>query len=80
LLPDKHVAYNRSGEAEMVTTLDQLKTIVAAAGSGGDTYGDIYITLDAKNVKDWQDVVNVVNGLRKTARSNGGNVRYKIRD
>ncbi|MCP3013512.1 hypothetical protein NGM33_09210 [Nocardiopsis dassonvillei] len=81
MLPDRHVAHNRSGEAEMVATLSQLEAIVAAQQNAGDTFsGDIYVTIDAKNVKDFQDVVKVVKGVKQAGRANGGNVRFQVRD
>ncbi|MFE6448447.1 hypothetical protein [Nocardiopsis dassonvillei] len=80
LLPDKGVAHNRSGEAEMVATLDQLRSIVAAQQNAGDTinfYGDL--TIDCKDLDDMRGVVKMVKGLRQSARANGGGVRFESR-
>jgi hypothetical protein len=50
-------------------TLDMLRK--GAGGSGVTIYGDV--VLDAKNVREWQDVVDMLRDLDQTARAGKGN-------
>src|SRR5690606_9935282 len=75
LLPDKGVAVNRSGEAEVVQTLTQLQTMARRAGNEQIViHGEGTFTVDAKSIKDNQDVINVVKGIKTTSRANRGRV------
>lgn len=76
ILPDKAGAVNTSGQAEVVHTLDQLKAVVAAA-RGGTTINIHSLTLDAKNVRDFQAAVDTLENLERTARQHGAKVQVR---
>lgn len=80
LLPDGAMSHNRSGEAEVIQTLDHLKAIVSAMEKGGDTYNIGTIEINPDSIAQFQKVVDLFKNLRQTTRANGGNVRYVIRD
>ncbi|WP_433242505.1 hypothetical protein [Actinomadura nitritigenes] len=76
LLPDDGIAVNRSGQAEVVHTLDQLRAIVEAAKGQQITYvfeaGSI--VLDASSISSIQDLITMIENMRKTARQYGAKV------
>src|SRR5690606_20041292 len=73
LLPDRGIAYNRSGQAEVVQTLDQLQTIVKAAKSDGlHIHADVNLQVDARKLKDLDDLIRLLEGIKKTSRANRG--------
>lgn len=80
LLPDGHFSHNRSGEAEVIQTLDHLKAIVSAMEKGGDTYNINTVQINPETISQIRQVCDLFKSIRKTARANGGNVRYEIRD
>ncbi|GAA4082727.1 hypothetical protein [Actinomadura miaoliensis] len=73
VLPDGAIAVNRSGTAEVVQTLDQLRAIVEAAKGQHTTIvlQEGAIVLDASKIKSIQDLLTMIEGLRVTARQYG---------
>lgn len=80
MLPDNAMAHNRAGEAEVVQTLEQIKAMAALIQGKGDTYHIGTIEIHPDSIEQFQKVCDLFKGLKKTARANGGNVRYQIRD
>lgn len=80
LLPDGHFSHNRSGEAEVIQTLDHLKAIVSAMEKGGDTYHIGTIQINPGTIEQVQKICDLFKNMKKTARANGGNVRYQPRE
>jgi hypothetical protein len=72
LLPDGVAAVNTSGTAEVVSTLDQLKALVAAGKGQTYIFNEGAIQLDASKVKSIQDVVDMIDALKVTSRQFGG--------
>lgn len=79
ILPHGGIAVNTSGQAEVVQTLDQLRAIVQAARGQHITYvfEEGAITLDASKLRDIQDLLDMIDGLRSTARQHGARVRVR---
>ncbi len=54
---------------EFVGALDDLREVVKASlremgiGTSTNSYGDIYVTIDAKNIKEFMDIINLFNSL-----------------
>lgn len=74
LLPDGVAAVNTSGTAEVVSTLDQLKALVAAGKGQTYIFNEGAIVLDASKIKSIQDVVEMIDALRVTSRQFGARV------
>jgi phage-related protein len=74
LLPDGIGAINTSGTAEVVSTLDQLKALVAAGKGQTFIFNEGAITLDASKIKSIQDVVDMIDALKVTSRQFGARV------
>lgn len=74
LLPDGMMAYNTSGTAEVVSTLDQLKALVASGKGATYIFNEGAIQLDASKVKSIQDVVEMIESLKVTSRQFGARV------
>ena len=74
LLPDGMMAYNTSGTAEVVSTLDQLKALVASGKGQTYIFNEGAIQLDASKVKSIQDVVDMIENLKVTSRQFGARV------
>jgi phage-related protein len=71
ILPDGMMAYNTSGTAEVVTTIEQLKALVASGKGATYIFNEGAIQLDASKVKSIQDVVQMIESLRVTSRQFG---------
>ena len=80
LLPDGAMSHNRSGEAEVIQTLDHLKAIVSAMEKGGDTYNINSVQINPESIDQIKAICDLFKEMKKSARANGGNVRYRIRD
>lgn len=74
LLPDGVAAVNTSGTAEVVSTLDQLKALVAAGKGQTFIFNEGAITLDASKIKSLQDLVDMINALKVTSRQFGARI------
>lgn len=74
LLPDGVGALNTSGTAEVVSTLDQLKALVAAGKGQTYIFNEGAIVLDASKIKSIQDVVEMIDALKVTSRQFGARV------
>jgi hypothetical protein len=74
LLPDGTAALNTSGTAEVVSTLDQLKALVAAGKGQTYIFNEGAIVLDASKIKSIQDVVEMIDALKVTSRQFGARV------
>lgn len=51
---------------------------LAGGGNGGTTIHSIHVTIDAKNVKDFNSVVDIMNNIGQTARTGRGTVQARI--
>lgn len=71
ILPDGMMAYNTSGTAEVVTTIEQLKALVASGKGATYIFNEGAIQLDASKVRSIQDVVEIIESLRVTSRQFG---------
>lgn len=71
LLPDGMMAVNTSGTAEVVSTLDQLKALVASGKGQTYIFNEGAIQLDASKIKSIQDVVDMIDALKVTSRQFG---------
>ncbi len=74
LLPDGVGALNTSGTAEVVSTLDQLKALVAAGKGSTYIFKEGSIVLDASKIKSIQDLVEMIDALKVTSRQFGARV------
>lgn len=74
ILPHGVGALNTSGEAEVVSTLDQLKALVAAGKGSTYIFNEGAITLDASKIKSVQDLVEMIDALKVTSRQHGARV------
>lgn len=74
LLPNGMMAYNTSGTAEVVSTLDQLKALVAAGKGTTYIFNEGAIQLDASQIQSIEDLTNMLQNLRVTARKFGARV------
>lgn len=74
ILPDGVGAFNTSGTAEVVSTLDQLKALVAAGKGQTYIFNEGAIVLDASKIKDIQDLVDMIAALKVTSRQFGARV------
>ncbi|QWT29806.1 tail length tape measure protein [Streptomyces phage KimJongPhill] len=74
ILPDGVGALNTSGTAEVVSTLDQLKALVAAGKGQTYIFNEGSIVLDASKIKSIQDVVDMIDALKVTSRQHGARV------
>lgn len=74
LLPDGVGALNTSGTAEVVSTLDQLKALVAAGKGQTYIFNEGSIVLDASKIQSIQDVVEMIDALKVTSRQFGARV------
>lgn len=74
LLPDGMMAYNTSGTAEVVSTLDQLKALVAAGKGTTYIFNEGSIQLDASKIQNIEDLTRMLDNLRVTARKFGARV------
>lgn len=74
ILPHGVGALNTSGEAEVVSTLDQLKALVAAGKGSTYIFNEGAITLDASKLKSVQDLVEMIDALKVTSRQHGARV------
>ncbi len=74
LLPDGMMAYNTSGTAEVVSTLDQLKALVASGKGATYIFNEGAIQLDASKIKSIQDVVDLIENLKVTSRQFGARI------
>lgn len=72
ILPDGVSAVNTSGTAEVVSTLDQLKALVASGRGQTYIFNEGAIQLDASKIKSIQDVVDMIDALKVTSRQFGG--------
>lgn len=80
LLPDNAMSHNRSGEMEVIQTLDHLKAIVSAMEKGGDTYNINSVQINPDSINQIKAICDLFKEMKKSARANGGNVRYRVRD
>jgi phage-related protein len=71
ILPDGMMAYNTSGTAEVVTTIEQLKALVASGKGATYIFNEGAIQLDASKVKSVQDLVEMIAALKVTSRQFG---------
>lgn len=71
LLPDGMMAVNTSGTAEVVSTLDQLKALVASGKGQTYIFNEGAITLDASKIKSVQDLVDMIESIQVTSRQFG---------
>lgn len=74
ILPDGVGALNTSGTAEVVSTLDQLKALVAAGKGQTYIFNEGSIVLDASKIQSIQDVVDMIDALKVTSRQHGARV------
>ncbi len=75
ILLDGSAAANQSGRAELVTTLEQLKALVAAGRGATYIFEEGAITIDASKLKDIADLMDMIGRLEQTARQHGARVR-----
>lgn len=71
LFPDRSVAHNRSGKAEVVQTLDQIQAIAAMleASQGSVTIQNLYV--EANKIDEVQKLIDTMNKVRVTSRKGG---------
>jgi hypothetical protein len=74
ILHDGMMAYNTSGTAEVVSTLDQLKALVAAGKGTTYVFNEGAIQLDASKLQSVEDLVKMLESLRMTSRKFGARV------
>ncbi|MFD6094745.1 hypothetical protein ACFVWN_01090 [Nocardiopsis flavescens] len=75
ILLDGAAAANRSGKAEVVTTLEQLKALVAAGKGATYIFEEGAITIDASKLKDIAELLDLIDSLQVTARRHGARTR-----
>jgi phage-related protein len=80
MVPDRHLAYNRSGQAELMQTLDQIKAMAALIEGKGDTFNIDKIEINPDSIEKLQKIMDLFDQFKRAARADGGKVRYKIRD
>lgn len=75
ILLDGQAGVNRSGQAEVVATLEQLKALVAAGRGATYIFEEGAITLDASKLQSIADIIRLIEGLQQEARRHGSRTR-----
>lgn len=80
ILPDGHVAYNRSGEAEMVLTRREMAQLRDALNNSGDTYvfHDGAIQVGAEKFSDLDDVLKFFRDFKRRGKANGARPQTRV--
>jgi TP901 family phage tail tape measure protein len=82
LRPGETPVANGTGRPEAVLTDAQWAAVSAAAArpTAGEVFtGDIHVHVEAKTLKDMQDVVNLFDKIQQTARQHGSKTRVGVR-
>jgi translation elongation factor EF-1alpha len=71
MLPDRGIAYNRSGQFEVVQTLEQIKAIAALLESSQGTIVIENLIVEANKIDEVQKMLDMLNGVAANARKGG---------